>query len=162
MPALPVESLEDAVANSDWVLCGTSWQSDVEREAIGLARSSGKRVVAFLDHWSNYRERFTYRNELRLPDEVWVGDEHWLRLARAAFPSLPVVLVDNPHLTEVIDDIAAARTAHRPSGLGLHHVYDLRRVCVPHLVLALDTGQHGLQVLDAMRLADDPGVDGQR
>ncbi len=56
------------------MLCGTSWQSDLEWRATELARRSGKRCVAYLDHWVNYRERFEREGELRLPDAIWVAD----------------------------------------------------------------------------------------
>src|SRR5664280_2702152 len=50
--------LDGALAGSDSLLCGTSWQSDIEWRAIALARELGKPSAAFLDHWLNYRERF--------------------------------------------------------------------------------------------------------
>lgn len=53
-----ITPLSEAIGQCDWVLCGTSWQSNVERRAIALAKSEGKTVVAFLDHWVNYSERF--------------------------------------------------------------------------------------------------------
>ena len=40
----------------------------------GLANESDPR--AFLDHWTNYRERFLLDGSPVLPDELWVGDEH--------------------------------------------------------------------------------------
>jgi hypothetical protein len=54
----PIEQmpLDDALRQSDGLLCGTSWQSDIEWRAIELARSRGKPSAAFLDHWVNYRE----------------------------------------------------------------------------------------------------------
>ena len=51
----PIIPLHEAITLCDWVLCGTSWQSNIERRAIALAKSEGKKVVAFLDHWVNYR-----------------------------------------------------------------------------------------------------------
>ena len=51
-----VVSLEESILNSEWVLCGTSWQSNLEWQAIGLAKTQGKKTVAFLDHWINYEE----------------------------------------------------------------------------------------------------------
>src|SRR5882757_9782792 len=55
---IEVSSLPDAIARSSSVLCGTSWQSNLEFDAIALARAAAKHCVAFIDHWANYSERF--------------------------------------------------------------------------------------------------------
>jgi hypothetical protein len=89
----------------DWVLCGTGWQSGFEREAIGLSRARGKKTVAFLDHWVNYRERFQEAGQSVLPDEIWVGDEHAERIARPIFPQIPVVLQENPYVEDLLAEI---------------------------------------------------------
>ena len=94
--------LEQAIQQCDWVLCSTSWQSDLERQAIRMCKSSGKRVVAFLDHWVNYHERFLIDNKLILPDEIWVGDEVAEEIVRDVFPSTPVVVVANPYFGDLL------------------------------------------------------------
>ena len=95
-------SLETAIKNSDWVICGSSWQSDLECRAISICKSISKKVVTFLDHWINYQERFQFMGKLLLPDEIWVGDEIAERIAKNIFSSLPVILVPNPYFTEIL------------------------------------------------------------
>src|SRR5258708_33490214 len=68
--AVDIVDVEAAVAAASWVLCGTSWQSDIELQAIVVARASGQRGLSFIDHWVNYRERFQRAGRERLPDEV--------------------------------------------------------------------------------------------
>jgi len=99
----PVQSwpLQQTVSKANWILCGTSWQSDVEWHAFGMARQHGKRSVAFLDHWVNYRQRFERNGITNLPDTIWVGDSYALSLAEKEFPDIPVVLVENPYLAEI-------------------------------------------------------------
>lgn len=128
-------SLEEAIAQCDWLLCGTSWQSDVEWRAIELARGCGKRSVAFLDHWINYRERFVRRGVEHLPDEIWVGDSIALDLARATFPDVSVLLVPNPYFIDLRADIAVVprRPHQRSNGV------DVLFVCQP-------IGEHALRV----------------
>lgn len=99
--AVDVVSLEEAMPVSDWCLCGTGWQSDLEWRAIEHARKSGKRVVAFLDHWVNYKERFIRNGIQHLPDEIWVGDEDAEILARELFPDISIRLVPNPYFTDL-------------------------------------------------------------
>ncbi len=107
--------LEEAMPSASWVLCGTGWQSDLEWRAIGLARSASKRVVAFLDHWVNYRERFERHGEFHIPDELWVGDEEAARIARAQFRDVPIKLVANPYFEDIRTDLAALQEFANPS-----------------------------------------------
>lgn len=103
---LTLSTLADAVRVADSVLCGTSWQSDLELDAIRLARASGKPSVAWIDHWVNYRARFERAGVTTLPDELWVGDEWALALARQHLPELPVRLLDNPYFADVALSLA--------------------------------------------------------
>lgn len=98
--------LADAIQQSDWLLCGTSWQSDLEWQAIEMARAMGKRSVAFLDHWVNYRERFVRGGDTHLPDEIWVGDPLAETMARRIFPELSIRLVDNPYFDDIRRELA--------------------------------------------------------
>ena len=98
--------LQEAILDADWLLCGTSWQSDLEWQAIQIARKTGKRSVAFLDHWVNYQERFTRGGETQLPDEIWVGDAHAENMARGLFPSLKIRLVENPYFNDLKRELA--------------------------------------------------------
>jgi hypothetical protein len=94
-------SLQDSINSADWFLCGTSWQSDLEWQAIGLARQAGKKSVAFLDHWVNYKERFIRAGQEHIPDEIWVGDLLAENMARSFFPSLTIRLVENPYFVDL-------------------------------------------------------------
>ena len=73
------DSLFDLVKKSDWLLSGTSWQSDLEWGLIQEAKKQGKKVISFLDHWVNYQERFTRNNNKYLLDEIWVGEIYFLK-----------------------------------------------------------------------------------
>lgn len=104
--SVDVQLLPDAIRSSDWLLCGTSWQSDLEWQAIAIATALGKRSVAFLDHWVNYRERFVRGGDTRLPDEIWVGDVLAETMARSLFPSLVIRLVENPYFGDLKRELA--------------------------------------------------------
>lgn len=109
----------DAVSQADWLLAGTGWQSDIEWRAFGHARTVGKRSVAFLDHWVNFRARFVRGGRQHLPDEIWVGDEMALREARVCFPGMPIEVVPNHYFEDVRRDIAARSAAHLRRAAGL-------------------------------------------
>lgn len=105
--ALETLPLNEAIDQADWVLCGTSWQSELEFSAIKLATRCGKRTVAFLDHWVNFRERFEREGVLYLPDEIWVGDNIAEDIARAIFVRTPIRLVENPYFLDIRDEAQA-------------------------------------------------------
>jgi len=143
-------SLDEALDKCDWVLCGTGWQSSFEREAIGLGRARGKKTVAFLDHWVNYRERFQEFGQSVLPDEIWVGDEDAERIARPLFPQIPVVLQVNPYVEDLLVEIARM-TASQPCQSATSVLY----VCEPvaeHALVQYGNERHwGYTEHDALR-----------
>ena len=100
-------TLNEAITKCDWVLCGTGWASNLERNAIKFGRQQGKKTVAFLDHWGNYKERFENADgSVILPDEIWVGDEQAQRIAVATFLNTPVKLKINPYFEDLRSEIA--------------------------------------------------------
>jgi len=108
-------SLSEGLSASSEILCGTSWQSDLEWRAIKQAQRAKKRAVAFLDHWINYPERFL-RNEVQhLPDELWVGDADAERLAREHFPNVPIWLKPNPYFIDIRRQIAELGVSKDPA-----------------------------------------------
>jgi hypothetical protein len=118
-----IRSVDAVVEESSWILCGTSWQSDLEWRAIKKARMLGKRSVAFLDHWSNYLERFVRANELCLPDEIWVGDHYAKSIASSVFPDSVIRLVNNPFFVELKNTIDARPMPEISSDSGLHILF---------------------------------------
>lgn len=92
--------LEEAIAKSEKVLTGSGWQSDLEFNAILLARQLNKYVSTFLDHWVNYTERFIRNGRIALPDEFWVGDELAYKIASEDFPSTKILQTSNPYFEE--------------------------------------------------------------
>ena len=89
------------VEESDFLICGTSWQSTHENEAICLAKETNKRVVSVLDHYSCYLERFVKSGFSIIPNELWVTDKKSRALAREIAPSAIIKIVGNPYLDEM-------------------------------------------------------------
>jgi len=108
-------SLTEAIIMCDWVLCGTGWASNLERQAIKLGREQGKKTVAFIDHWVNYKERFEEADgSFILPDEIWVGDESAQRIAEVEFPDIPIKLQINPYFEDLRRDFSNIKTNKSP------------------------------------------------
>jgi len=105
--AVALCSLAQGLLDATWCLCGTSWQSDIEWQAIQSAKAKKIRVVSFIDHWINYPERFIRAEVQHLPDEIWVGDAYAERIAKEHFSSTPINVVDNPYLVDIKQEVNA-------------------------------------------------------
>ena len=107
-----MDTLENALDRADWVLTGSSWQSDLEWRALRLARMLGKRSATFLDHWLNYRDRFVRMGTECLPDALWVADRYALQMAEREFPGTAIENIGNPYLESISE-----RAARQPKVL---------------------------------------------
>jgi hypothetical protein len=97
--------LDEAIRSAEWVLCGSGWGSSLEKEAIVLSKAAGKKVVTYLDHWANYKDRFLVHDRYIFPDEIWVGDNYAHQIALKEFPNVPVRLNENPYLLDLVEQI---------------------------------------------------------
>lgn len=79
----------------DALLFGTGWQEQYERPFVQYAKAHAISTVAFLDHWTKYRERFGFPEdgwEANLPDITAAHDEKALHLARELYLPRPIPL----------------------------------------------------------------------
>ena len=67
-------NLKRALKGADKILTGTGWESNIEHDARQYAQENGIYSIAVIDHWVNYKERFTRVDKIILPDELWVFD----------------------------------------------------------------------------------------
>ncbi len=98
-------TLEQGLESVQWVLCATSWQSDLEWQVIKQAKLKNIPIISFLDHWVNYPQRFIRQGEEQLPDELWVGDHYAANIAKNCFSSVPIKQVENPYLKAIKEEI---------------------------------------------------------
>lgn len=88
----------------DYILSGTGWMTDLEQNFISIGKELDIKTVAYLEHWSNYRERFGFPEEgweNQVSDEIWVGDIHAEKLAQTFFPKANIVYKENEYLHNV-------------------------------------------------------------
>ena len=90
-----IEALSHPISR---ILTGSSWKSNLEWRALRYARSRSIFSSTFLDHWVNYRNRFTRNGMEILPNQIWVGDETALQMATIEFPNTQVLHIANPYL----------------------------------------------------------------
>jgi hypothetical protein len=108
---LPYTPMADAAEqlreiHPDFLLFGTGWQDKCEQPYVHYCKMDGIPTVAFLDHWSNYRERFGYPSEgwkENLGDFTAVHDEKSYLLALSMGLPNPLKL-PNHYLIRLIEE----------------------------------------------------------
>lgn len=93
-------SIEHALDGAATLLTGTGWASDLEHRARLAAKARGIASVAVIDHWVNYRARFSRDGVEILPDRLWVTDDEAVAEARRTLSELPVEAKPNFYLDE--------------------------------------------------------------
>lgn len=99
---------EDLVKSCDLVLTGTSLVPDLERRAIEQSLQLGIKVCSVVDHWVNYRQRFTPvgggSKDAVFPDEIWVCDDAAVTVAlREGIPEEHLYKIDNYYFANLRD-----------------------------------------------------------
>lgn len=130
---LEVISLREGLNTAETVICGTSWQSNIEKEALKRAKAKGLHTIVFLEHWGTYQDRFVYEGELILPDEIIVGDFDAEKAAKEYFPNLTITRIENPYLKDIQLELSEFEelTPHDESSLQVLYVCaPVREPCV--------------------------------
>ncbi len=78
-------SIEEIVNNSEILIFGSGWETKFEMEALLYAKNKIP-TITFLDHWTNYKQRFIINDKEILPDIIVVFDIYAYELAKKSFP----------------------------------------------------------------------------
>ncbi len=103
-PDISIYDHKTAINNSEKVICSSGF-SEWEKKGLYLARELKKFSIVSLDHWSNYKQRFVFKNRLILPHEIWVYDKTAKKLIKKIFPEVLVKLKTNTYLINQINEI---------------------------------------------------------
>ncbi len=123
-PGDPAEQL--GPLRLDALLFGTGWQERVGRPYVHYCKSRSIPTVAFLDHWSNYRERFGSPEtgwEANCGDFSALSDPNALALATSLGLPHPIG-VHNYHLRSLLCDAAKREVPRRDELLFLSEPTD--------------------------------------
>ena len=84
-----------------YIFLGTSL-NEYEHKWRKLGVKHNIKVVSFIDHWTNYIERFSFNNEVIFGDEIWVVNEIAKKEAiHAGLPQKLIVISGNPYYEKV-------------------------------------------------------------
>lgn len=65
----------------DYLFTGTSYTSNIELRFIRAAKKLGIKCYSFIDHYTNYVERFSLNNVLYFPDKIFLVDNYAKEIA---------------------------------------------------------------------------------
>lgn len=82
------------------ILASTGWQTDFEIKQISSARARGKRVIVFLDHWTNFDQRLRLETSRVFVSEIVTFDEKALKIASEVFLESKIFSSINYYLQE--------------------------------------------------------------
>ena len=92
------------IKKSDIIISGTSAKSNIDHKARLLSKKNGKKVIGLLDHWTLYKEGFTYNNKFNLPSEIWVTNKKASTIAKKKFKN-SIIKIKKNILEEKISNI---------------------------------------------------------
>ncbi len=105
-PGQPIaDSLFDCIYGSELLISGTGWASNLEHESRVIANQMSIRTIAVLDHWTNYEQRFVRDGLTQFPEVIWVFDEEARMMATAAFGHIPVHVLPNVYIAQILSKI---------------------------------------------------------
>ncbi len=149
LPDVKRVSLNEGILGVALLICGTSWPTMLECEAIDKARQMGIPSVAILDHWINYRRRFERDGLVYKPDSVWVSDAWAEKIALRELPEFNIKRIDNPYRLDVIDQITAMPNKKQNKKMSI--LYVTEPTSVASLLLHGDENYFGYTETDALK-----------
>lgn len=94
-PSSSKNEIEDF--NPDFIFTGTSYTSKIELDYLKEGRKKKIQTYAFVDHWTNIRERFNYNGEEVLPDKVCLIDEKAKKIGLGqGLDESRIIVIGNP------------------------------------------------------------------
>jgi len=85
-------------AETDLLISSTGWQTSHEFDMMREALNSGVEVIAVLDHWVNYSERFKRGAEEIQPTYFLLFDDYAESIVRSIFEAPKIIKSENHYL----------------------------------------------------------------
>lgn len=96
-----IPGTEDKLLNEykpDFLYLGTSYYATTEFELIKAANKKGIPSYSFIDHYTNFKERYSRNNEIVFPSFFCVLDERAFEIGvRNGFPKEKIIITPNPY-----------------------------------------------------------------
>lgn len=161
-PEVSRVGMDEALFGAATLLSGTGWASSLEHEARLRARRLGIPIVAAIDHWVNYKERFVRAGCEVLPDEVWIADDYAQAEAARSFPGITLRQFPNRYLVEQAEEVRALDVVRQRAG-GAKVLYVLEPIRLPWQGSDLRPGEfqaldYFIQKIHSLGLGEDAQI----
>lgn len=90
---------------TDLLFASTGWASEHEFNFMKQAISRGVPVIAILDHWTNYNQRFIRNDETIIPDYFLVLDDWSEKIVVDSFKKPKIIRDENFYLKNLIEAV---------------------------------------------------------
>lgn len=88
--------------DTELIITGTSWDSHHDLKAIYLANKLSINSATFIDHYTNYKQRFIKNNKLILPKLIYVTDKYSYQKFKENFKNFKnICLIKNTYFEEL-------------------------------------------------------------
>ena len=111
-PEFPIQNSNYLHPDTDLLISSTGWQSSHEFEIMEIALSRGIPVIAALDHWVNYKERFEQNNKTISPTYLLAFDDESESRIRQEFQNPSVIRAQNFYMQKTLQEIRKIETQH--------------------------------------------------
>jgi hypothetical protein len=74
------------------IIITTTGATNFEKQILIKSLKKGIYTISIIDHWVNYISRFTYKDKIYLPNEIWVVDIYALKMAKELFKNYKVII----------------------------------------------------------------------
>ena len=108
---IKIVSLSEGLKKTNHIITATSWKSNLEKKTIIIAKKNKIKVSTILDHWVNYKERFTLNNNLTLPDEIYTQDNHAFSIAKKYFYNVKITKIPNYYLNSCLNELKSYKVS---------------------------------------------------
>lgn len=93
------------LSTTDLLISGTGWQTSHEFSMMEQALNAGKEVIAVLDHWVNYSERFARDQRVLSPTYYLVFDDYAEEIVTQTFENPRILRAENYYLQNAVTSI---------------------------------------------------------
>jgi len=105
-----IQAEQNTFREYEIMLSSTGKDSGFEIQAMSHAMRAGVRVIAILDHWVNYRNRFTLDGLVYRPNAMIATDSESIRRAKIAFGEIELFTETNFYLKSEVNQAKSSKT----------------------------------------------------
>jgi hypothetical protein len=103
------------IMNSDLILTGTGWETDLEYLALENSKKINTPCYVVLDHFQHFRSRFMKKDgQYIFPDKIIVTNLYTLHVVKSEIPEVPVIPIPDIYIESLLKHNTFFRNNFKP------------------------------------------------